>query len=396
MGVTTLEKMSVPFTPPMVSEDEIQEVVKVLRSGWIGTGPRVQEFEEKLAHFLGIEHVLAVSSGTAALHLSLIAAGVGTGDEVITTPMTFAATANVVVHTGARPVFADIRKDDWNIDPSQIKKRLTKRTKAIIPVHLGGMPCDLDEIMEIARARDLVVIEDAAHAIGAKYRGKRVGSSGNLVCFSFYPTKNITTIEGGAIATSNGDQTKLIGALRMHGQSADAWKRYSSGKADSYQVTHAGFKYNLTDVQAAIGLKQLEKIDRFLDDREKVARVYLDALKDVPGIQLPVSEEDQKDRVWHLFSVLIKSEVAGIDRQKVMALLNEQGIGTGIHYEAVHLQPFYRQNFGGKEKQFPGAEYVSSRTLSLPLTAKVTEDQASYVASALKSILKRAQKRNSS
>jgi dTDP-4-amino-4,6-dideoxygalactose transaminase len=380
--------MLVPFSSPLIEADEIREVTKVLRSGWIGTGPKVQEFERKLSEYIGVNNAITVNSCTAALHLSLIVSGVRVGDEVITTPMTFAATSNVITHVGAKPVFADIKKNSWNIDPNEIKKRITNRTKAIIPVHYAGLPCDLNEISEIARAKNIHIIEDAAHAFGARYDGQRIGSSGNLVCFSFYPTKNITTIEGGLVCTQDTHIADLIKVLRLHGQSSDAWSRYSSGSAKSYRVTHAGFKYNLTDVQAAIGIKQLEKVNRFLEIRKRIAKIYLEELNGVHGIIVPVSEAENGERVWHLFTILIKSEELGVDRDVVMAKLNEIGIGTGIHYEALNLHPFYQNQYGYHDGMYPVAEYVSARTLSLPLSAKLTDEQVIYVIDRLKSILK--------
>lgn len=380
--------MTVPFSPPLIAEDEIEEVAKVLRSGWIGTGPRVQEFERKLSDYLGAKHVLTTNSCTAALHLSLLTLGIKPGDEVITTPMTFAATANVIVHVGGKPIFADVSDEDWNIDPAEIRKKITAKTKAIIPVHLGGLPCDLDEIEDLAESANISVVEDAAHAIGAMYDGKMIGSSGNLVCLSFYPTKNITTVEGGAVCSSDREKMELINVLRLHGQSADAWKRYSSGGAKSYQVTHAGYKYNMTDVQAALGIKQLEKIENFLKVRDGIAKVYLEGLGNTKGMILPPRGDKKRRRVWHLFSVLIKQEELGINRDDVMERLSEKGVGTGIHYEALHLHPFYRRNYDYSDKMYPVAEYISSRTLSLPMSAGMTEDQALYVVDMLNSILK--------
>lgn len=385
-----MHRLKVPFGPPLISEDDIDEVVKVLRSGWIGTGPKDQEFERALETYLSAKHVVTTNSCTAALHLSLLTLDLKPGDEVITTPMTFAATANVIVHTGAKPVFADIKSDDWNIDTEEISKHITAKTRAILPVHLTGMPCDLHEIEEIADAHGLAVVEDAAHALGARYRGEMVGKSRNLTCFSFYPTKNITTIEGGAVSTADAEKAELISILRLHGQSADAWQRYSSGKAQSYKVTRAGYKYNMTDVQAALGLKQLEKIDRFLKARQAVANVYFDELSKTPGVILPMRAEAGKSRVWHLYPILLQHEKLGVNRDDAIKRLNALGIGTGIHYESLNLHPFYQQTFGYNEGMFPEAEYVSSRTLSLPMGATITQAQAQYVASSLKSIIETA------
>jgi dTDP-4-amino-4,6-dideoxygalactose transaminase len=386
--LTELNKMTVSLSPPAIGEEEVGAVAEVLRSGWIGTGPKVQEFERNLSNYIGVKNAVAVSSCTAALHLSLLACGVKEGDEVVTTPMTFASTANVIVHIGAKPVFADIRRRDFNIDPSEIKRRITKKTKAIMPVHIGGLPCDMKEIQEVADSHGIPIVEDAAHALGAKYGGKMIGASGNLVCFSFYPTKNITSIEGGLVCTPDSEVAELIKVLRMHGQSSDAWKRYSTGKARSYKVTRAGFKYNMTDVQAAVGIKQLEKIQALLATRKMIASVYQEELKNTPGIVLPVSELSMRERVWHLFSILVKSEELGMSRETVMEKLGERGVGTGIHFESLTTQPFYQQEFGYKAGMYPEAEYVSERTLSLPLSGKTTKEQAVYSAENLKSVLK--------
>ena len=303
--------------------------------------------------------------------------------------MTFASTANVVVHVGGTPIFADIRRHDLNIDPKEIKHRITKRTKAIMPVHMAGLPCDMREIQEIADAHNIPVIEDAAHAIGATYGGKKIGASGNFVCFSFYPTKNITTIEGGLLCTPNDKAAELVKILRMHGQSADAWKRFSSGSAKSYKIVEAGFKYNMTDVQAAVGLKQIEKIDKLLEVRKGIADFYSEELKHTPGIILPIPDLPGRTRVWYAYCILVKKEELGMDRDAVMARLAEKGIGTGIHFEALSTQPYYHERFGYKPGMFPEAEYVSERTLSLPLSANMTEEDAMYVADTLKSTLKR-------
>ena len=384
-----LKNREVPFSPPVISEDEIQAVVEVLRSGWIGTGPRVQEFEKKLKEYIGASNVVALSSCTAALHLSLLTLGVQPGDEVITTPMTFAATANVIVHVGATPVFADIDRESWNIDPAEVKKKITKRTKVVMPVHLGGLPCDMDALAQVTRGTNVRIVEDAAHALGAKYGGKMLGDSDNLVCFSFYPTKNITSIEGGLVSTSDPAIAESMRVLRLAGQSSDAWERHTSGKVKSYQVTKAGFKYNMTDVQAALGTKQLEKIGAFLKTRENAAKVYLEELKGEKGITLPLENPKNGKRVWHLFSIILKTETIGMTREQVMEKLSRAGIGTGIHYEAVHMHPYYREAYKIKPGALPVAEYISSRILSLPMSAALTEDQASYVATTLKSILKR-------
>lgn len=354
-----------PFSRPEIGDEEIHEVVQVLRSGWITTGPRTKEFEQRTAEYIGAKHAIAVNSCTGGLHIALAAIGVGPGDEVITSPLTFCSTANVVVHLGATPVFADIR-EDYNIDPAEIERRITPRTKAIIPVHFGGQPCRMDEILALARAHGLRVVEDAAHAIGATYRDRMVGTIGDVTAFSFYPTKNMTTGEGGMVTTEDDELAERMRLLSLHGISKDAWKRYTSEGSWYYEVIYAGYKYNMTDIQAALGLHQLAKLNRFLDLRASMVARYEQAFRDIPEIRGPVVGDDVCP-AWHLYAIQLELERLTINRAEFVEALRAQNIGSSIHFIPVHLHPYYRDRYGYKPGDYPHAEHTYERIISLPL-----------------------------
>jgi dTDP-4-amino-4,6-dideoxygalactose transaminase len=360
------------FGSPSIEEDEIQEVVDCLRSGWIGSGPRVERFEQLFRGYIGADHALAVSSCTAALHLCLIAAGIGPGDEVITSPLTFASTANCVVHVRATPIFADVELETMNIDPAAIEAAMTTRTRAIIPVHLAGRPCRMNAIMEIARSHNLLVIEDAAHAIEAWHKGKKIGTVGDATCFSFYVTKNLVTGEGGMATTSRADWAEKIGINRLHGLSRHAWQRYTADAPGHYQVMAPGFKYNMTDVQASLGIHQLARIERYLERREKLWGQYDDAFQDL-AVRRPSPPEPDTRHARHLYTLLVDQEEAGISRDEFRSRLHALNIGSGVHFIALHLHPYYAQAYGLRRGQFPNAEFISDRTVSLPLSAKLTD-----------------------
>jgi len=350
-----------PYCQPSIDEEEIEAVSDVLKSGWLAMGERTLEFERKLAEYVDADYVVAVSSCTAALHLSLLALGIGKGDEVITTPFTFAATAHAIVYTGATPVFADIDKDTYNIDPNEIVKKITPRTKAIIPVHYAGLPCDMDDIRDIASKYNLFVIEDAAHAIGASYKGEKIGSISDTTCFSFYATKNMTTGEGGALATNSEEIATKIKSLRQFGMSRDAWKRYTDKGSWYYEITDCGWKYVTTDIQSALGIVQLSKLDDFINKRQHYAEIYNEALRDY-GV-IPVGQ----DHVYHLYPFLVP------DRDELIEKMNTLGIGCSVHFTPLHLQPYYRQT------GFPNAEWVYEREISLPLYPSMTESDIERV-----------------
>jgi dTDP-4-amino-4,6-dideoxygalactose transaminase len=374
------------FGAPLISEDEIAEVVATLRSGWIGSGPRVQQFERRFEEYVGVRHAVAVNSCTSALHLALHVLGIGPGDEVITTPYTWCSTANVIVHRGARPVFVDVERTTGNLDPARIEPAITKRTRAILPVHLGGRACDMDAIMEIAQRRGLKVIEDAAHALEASWKGRRAGSIGDCGAFSFYATKNVTTAEGGMVVTADAALAERLRILSLNGTSADAWKRFQADGPSHVQVVEAGYKYNMTDIQAALGLKQLEKVERYLEHRDCLWRFYDEALADLPLIR-PASAEADCRHARHLYSLLVDTERTSLTRDALREGLKKRRIGTGIHYIALHLHPFYQQQFGYRAGQFPNAEYLSERTFSVPLSPRVTEADARDVVDALRDTL---------
>ena len=375
--------MNIPYYIPSIGEDEINEVVNTLRTGWLTMGPKTIEFENMLAEYLGARNIIAVSSCTAALHLSLVGLGIGIGDEVITTPYTFVSTANVIVHTGAKPVFVDIRKDTYNIDPSNIRKVISSRTKAIIPVDFAGQPSELDEIMEIAKEYNLHVIEDAAHSIGAEYKGKKIGTLATTTNFSFYPTKNITTGEGGAIATENDGLADKLRVLRLHGINKDAWKRYHKGGSWYYEVDECGWKYNMTDIQAAIGIHQLKKLDRFIERRREIAKMYTEEFENIEEVIVPYEKPNSK-HTYHLYPFLLKN----FNRNKFIDNMLKKGIRCSVHFIPLHLQPFYRNIYGFKKGDYPNAEWVYEREVSLPLYPLMSDNEVYYVIDNVKKIIK--------
>jgi dTDP-4-amino-4,6-dideoxygalactose transaminase len=318
------------FGSPAIEEPEIAEVVSTIRSGWIGTGPRVARFEEMFREYVGARHAVALNSCTAALHLSMVVAGVGPGDEVITTPMTFCATANSVIHTGARPVFVDVERDTFNIDPERIEAAITPRTRAIVPVHFAGRPCRMDRIESIAKRHGLLLIEDAAHAIEASYRNRKIGTIGDLTCFSFYVTKNVVTAEGGMVTTDSDELAAKIKMYGLHGMSKDAWKRFSDEGYKHYQVVFPGFKYNMTDLQAALGLHQLGRIAQNAKRREEIWRRYDEAFAGLP-ITRPAPVAPDTTHARHLYTILIRTEEIGTTRDQVLNELIRRNIGTGVH-----------------------------------------------------------------
>lgn len=383
----TSRKTFLIFGSPRIEEDDIQEVVDCLRSGWLSTGPRVEMFERLITEYIGSRYACAINSCTAGLHLALIAAGVGNGDEVITTPMTFAATANVIIHVGAKPVFADVNRKTMNIDPNLIKDKITNRTKAIIPVHFGGRPCDMEHILDIAKTNNLFVISDAAHALEAEYRGKKVGNIGDMSSFSFYVTKNLSMGEGGVIATNNKEWAKKIQIYGLHGLDKGAWQRYSAKKTRHYKAVFPGFKYNMMDIQAALGIHQIKKIEKYLKIRKRIWEMYDDAFANLPVIT-PAPPEKNTRHARHLYTILLDTDHLNIDRDEFRQILHDENIGTGIHFIALHLHPYYSKTLGHKKGDFPNAEYISDRTVSLPLSAKLTEEDAHDVINSVINVVK--------
>jgi len=376
----------ITFGSPRIEQDDIDEVVATLKSGWLSTGPRVDQFEKLFQRYCGAPHAIAVNSCTSGLHLALICAGVQPGDEVITTPLTFAATANVIINCGATPVFVDVDRRTMNIDPGLIEKKITPRTRAIIAVHLTGRPCEMDEIQQIAMQHQLFVIEDAAHALEAQYHGKKIGTISDITVFSFYVTKNLAMGEGGMITTSNCEWAEKMKTLSFHGLSKNAWRRYADNDDPHYQVLLPGFKYNMMDLQAALGLTQLKKIERYWKIRNDIWREYDDAFKDLP-VEIPESVAPEIKHARHLYTLLLKSEDLKIDRNVFKQLLFEQKIGTGIHFISLHLHPYYRQRFQFVASDFPNADDISKRTISLPLSAKLDAANVAHIIKTVRKIL---------
>ncbi len=379
------------FGSPLIEEAEIAEVAASLRSGWIGTGPKVHRFEEMFRDFTGARHAMALNSCTAALHLSMLAIGIRPGDEVIVPAMTFAATANAVIHAGGIPVLADCRRETMNIDPEDVERKITKKTRAVIPVHFAGRPCEMDVICAIARRHKLHVVEDCAHAIEAEFKGKKVGSFGALGCYSFYVTKNIVTGEGGMVVTNRAEYANKIKVLALHGMSKDAWKRYSDEGFKHYQVVYAGFKYNMTDLQAALGIHQLPRIERYHRRREKIWRAYNRAFQDLP-VFLPAPVASGMKHARHLYTLLLDTDRLRLRRDRFIERITAANIGVGVHYIALHLHPYYRRIYGYKPGDFPNAEWISKRTVSLPLSPKLSDEDVGDVVTAVDHILRQARK----
>ena len=379
-----------PFSKPTISREAIDEVVACLESGWITTGPRVKKFEENLKQYLGAPHVLALSSATAGLHLALAALKLQPGDEVITTPMTFAATLNTIVLTGGKPVLVDVDLSTYNMDVSRLADAITPRTRAIMPVHFAGLPVDMDPVYALADKHGLRVIEDAAHAIGTEYKGRRIGSFGDTQVFSFHPNKNMTTGEGGAVSTQDAKLAETIALLRFHGMDREAWNRFGKTGSQHYEIIMPGFKYNMMDIQAALGLHQLPALEGFIEHRTQIAVQYRTYLEDWPEWTLPGTPKYAHRHAWHLFTPLINSDAAEMDRDAFMQGMKERNIGTGLHYRAVHLYPYYREQFGFKRGDFPNAETISDRIVSLPLFPTMSEGDLERVIAAMVDLFKRA------
>lgn len=374
------------FGNPLIEQEEIDEVVDSLRSGWLGTGPKVSRFEEMFKQFKGTRFALAVNSCTAALHLSMQAIGIGPGDEVIVPTMTFASTANAVIHAGGKPVLVDCNQQTLNIDPNDIIRKISYKTKAIIPVHFAGRPCEMDKIMDIASKNHLKVIEDCAHAIESEYHGKKAGTIGDLGCFSFYVTKNIVTGEGGMIITDNEGYADQIKIQALHGMSKDAWKRFSDEGYKHYQVVCAGFKYNMMDIQAAIGLHQLPRLENYWNRRKQIWEQYNQAFRDLP-VSIPAPIENRIRHAYHLYTLLLDIDRINITRDQFLDEMHQRKIGTGVHYIALHLHPFYQKSYGYRSGDFPQAEWISERTVSIPLSPKLTDSDVENVIEAVKDIL---------
>lgn len=373
---------TLPYYQPWIGEEEKNQVIDTLDSGWLTTGPKTKKFEQEICTYVGAQQAVALNSCTGALHLSLVALGIGIGDEVITSPFTFAATGNVIHHAGAKPVLVDIRRDTYNIDPQRIEEAITPRTKAIIPVHYAGQPCDMTEILEIAKSHNLFVIEDGAHAIGAEYEGRQIGTFGDMTCFSFYATKNITTGEGGAITLNDELLANRLRSLSLHGISKDAWKRYSSDTSWHYEIEDFGWKYNMTDIQAALGIPQLQRLDQFVTTRRKYAQIYNQELSQFPGSVVVPYESPNVKHTYHLYPLLVEK-----DRNGFIEKMHQQGIECSVHFIPLHIHPIYGREFGLKWGDFPNAEWVYEREVSLPLYPMMSEEDVWRVVHSVGKIL---------
>lgn len=379
----------ISFCRPYISQDDIDEVVDTLKSKWIGTGPKTKKFEQLFKDYIGCKYAVCLNSCTAGLHLSLIASGVGRNDEVITTPMTFAATVNVVEHVGARPVFVDARPDNFTIDTEKIEEKINRKTKALIPVHFAGHPAAMDKIQELANKYNLIVIEDAAHAIEAVHRGNKIGNMSDFTAFSFYATKNITTAEGGILTTNDKKKAEKIETLSLHGMTKDAWKRYTHrGIVHNFEIVCPGFKYNMFDLQAALGINQLKKIDQLYSRRKYLYKRYQKRLSTNELLKL-TSEDKDIVHSYHLFTVLLNLERLKISKDRLRMVLDEHNIGTGVHYISMHKHPYYKGKYKFKDSDFPVASDISKRTISLPLYVGLKDEEQDYIIDTLCAILKK-------
>jgi dTDP-4-amino-4,6-dideoxygalactose transaminase len=376
------------FGAPLIGDADKAEVLDCLTTGWLGTGPKVARFERDFRDYKQAGHAVAVNSGTAALHLSLLAAGIGSGDEVITTPMTFCATVNAIIHAGARPVLADVNPTTFNIDPEHVRAKITPRTKAILPVHFAGRPCNMAALCAITRQHGLILIEDCAHAIEATYKSQHAGTFGALGCFSFYVTKALATGEGGMVLTSDEAYANRLKVLALHGMSKDAWARFNDEGYRHYQITECGFKYNMMDIQAALGIHQLQRLADNWKRRQDVWAIYQDAFSDLP-LTLPEPPEEDTRHAHHLYTVLVEPERAGMTRDDFLAAMTANNIGVGVHYQSIPTHPYYRERFGWRPEEYPHSFRIGQQTVSLPLSAKLTDRDVSDVTAAVRRVLHR-------
>jgi dTDP-4-amino-4,6-dideoxygalactose transaminase len=374
------------FGSPLIGEEEKKEVLDCLETGWLGTGPKVARFEQDFRAYKQAGFAVAMNSCTAALHLSILAANIGPGDEVITTPLTFCASVNAIIHAGAQPVLADVDPTTFNIDPVRVEAQITKRTKAILPVHFAGRPCDMDGLGMLAKKHGLLLIEDCAHAIETTYKGKHVGTFGEFGCFSFYVTKNVATGEGGMVLTPREDAANRLKILALHGMSKDAWKRFTDEGYKHYQVVECGFKYNMMDIQAALGIHQLRRVEASWRRRQEIWQIYQRAFRDLP-LTLPAPPEEGTRHAYHLYTVLVDFERTGVSRDAFMGAMTAENVGVGVHYRSIPVQPYYAERFGWKPEDYPNSVSIGEQTVSLPLSAKLTDEDVHDVIQAVRKTL---------
>ena len=387
-----MRKEFLPFSIPTIGEEEINEVVDSLRSGWLTTGPKVKRFEEQFRAYVGAPYAVPLSSATAGLHLTLLALKIREGDEIITTPMTFASTVSMIVLCGGIPVLADIEPGTLNLDIGKVREKITPRTRAVIPVHFAGQSCDMDPLFQLAREFGITIIEDAAHAAGTEYKGRKIGSFDTISIFSFHPNKNITTGEGGMVCTHDEALAEEISLLKFHGMNREAWKRFSSQGNPGYDIMLPGFKYNMMDIQAAIGLHQLPRLDGFIARRTEIVNYYNDSFAGLEELRTPVSAPYPQRHAWHLYTPLVRIEKLAIDRDAFMSELKALNIGSGLHYKAIHHHAWYRENLPVPLGTLPNADYASDRILSLPLFPTMTMEDAADVVEAVKTVIAKNRK----
>ena len=375
-----------PYALPDITEAEINAVVDTLRSNWITKGPKTIEFEKQFAAYVGAKHAIAMNSCTAALHVALVAAGIGEGDEVITTPFTFAASANIIIHAGATPVFVDVDLASYCIDPAKIEAKITPRTKAIIPVHYAGQAADLEPIKALCEKYNLFLLEDAAHAVYTTYKGQMIGGIGDATAFSFYATKNLCTAEGGMLTTNSDELAEKARIISLHGMSKNAWNRYSKGGSWFYEIEFPGFKYNMTDIQASLGLVQMQRLEEMQARRLEIAQRYHEAFGSMPEIIEPADTGIGR-HAWHLYAIQVNDDLLTIGRNQFIEELGQANIGTSVHFIPVHLHPYYRETYGTKEGDLPVAEKIYSRLISLPLYTRMSNQDVEDVIYAVRTIV---------
>ncbi|AFV03702.1 MULTISPECIES: DegT/DnrJ/EryC1/StrS family aminotransferase [unclassified Dehalobacter] len=377
-----------PYALPLIEDDDIEAVVDSLKSNWISKGPKTGKFEKRFAEYIGVKHAIALNSCTAGLHIALLAAGVGAGDEVITTAMTFAASSNVIIHCGATPVLVDIDPQTMNIDPAKIEEKITSKTKAIIPVHLAGLPCEMDKIMQIAKEYNLFVLEDAAHGTYTKYKDRMVGTIGDAAAFSFYATKNLATGEGGMVTTNDDELANKMRVLSLHGMSRNAWNRFSEKGSWYYEIEYPGYKYNMTDIQAAMGMTQLAKLESMQARREVIWQRYNEAFSKLPELEVP-ADFDYARHARHLYMIRLNLAKLTVNRAEVIELLKEENIGTSVHYIPLPYHPYYRDTYGYKPGDFPKTEALYERIISLPLYPRMSDADVQDVIEAVQRVIEK-------
>jgi dTDP-4-amino-4,6-dideoxygalactose transaminase len=376
------------FGAPLICDEEEREILSSLRSGWLGTGPKVAQLEREFRDYKEAPYAVAVNSCTAALHLSMLAAGIGPGDEVITTALTFCATVNTIIHAGARPVLADVDPATFNIDPQDVAAKITSRTKAIVPVHFAGRACDMDALAAIAQQHGLMIIEDCAHALETTYKGRRAGTFGTFGCFSFYVNKNMTTGEGGMILTTVEKHSDRLKILALHGMSKDAWRRFSDDGYKHYYVVECGYKYNMMDIQAAIGIHQLRRIEKNWERRQEIWATYQNEFAGLP-VSLPAQPDDGTRHAYHLYTVLIDPERTNLTRDQFIAYMTTENVGVGVHYQSIPVHPYYQERFGWRPEDNPHSFRIGQQTVSLPLSPKLTDRDVADVVRAVYKVLHR-------